>query len=475
MNRVSEIPEKHQSEPDTPSKSTFQEIRGIYRYESLFGRLVKVLDSSGHTKESTASSAPDIRKFWLKDIFPEGSVFLGFGRPNVFLGLPREKSGFDKFDAKSIKRADSKIINTRGWAQSGILIQLNISQDVIEILRKEAQKQVGTRSWTCVNANCRVLDTAGFTSNGTSLKDFYFPMDLARQIIRSGLEFEGNRVEIKIIKTTSKYLENFGLSVVKSQFLTLCRHANRNLSGTLRRKLKKYGINTKVKSNQSGKYKEHVNESTVNKSEKQLNLETFRQKMKTEIIFSISEPSFLGAILRTVWGAHSLFQIKVLRTDIDKYLPVKLKEFDLLNLSLLTKIKKNIIFCPLVVNIIRSHLMRSNLIIENPTQAEIMEMLRTFSPEQPVKYNIVITGEAIGIVKLNVKYPFIDWILSKHILTSGYSSDVRFAGELWKGQDSVIYLNNNSGTYRPTNELLAQAVAYLGVTFPNTEFFVMTK
>ena len=88
----------------------------------------------------------------------------------------------------------------------------------------------------------------------------------------------------------------------------------------------------------------------------------------------------------------------------------------------------------------------------------------------PGKYNIVIEGRVMTVARLvnGAKVP--DWILSKHVLMSGYSKDVRFAGELWKAADGKIHLSNNSGTYRPSTEQLAAAVSYLSAVFPGVEF-----
>jgi len=440
-----------------------KQIFGTRRYESLFGRLLPVLDASDVAEERVASSSPDLKVFRLRDVFSEGSVFLGFGRPNVFLGLPRVNGGFDKFDAKSLKRAKSTVINTRGWAQSGLLILLNCTNQQIEQLKNAAKAYTDTKSWTCVNANCKVLSQAGFKSGEQDLTKFYFPMALARQIIRHGLQFKGEKVDIEIVKTTPKYLENFGLSVIKAQCLTLCRHASRTFNkyrNEFIRSQKKPLAKPPLASNQaeiSTKPHPHITKNCSNK--------------KNDITFLASEPSLLGVWLTILLGPHTLFQVKSLDIDVNKFLPKKLTAFSAPNPTIATRLKQYLLFSPIVVKFLRSHLMHSNLMIEKYPQHEVFNMLRTYSKESPIKYNIVITGKSISVVRLNVKYPFIDWILSKHVLTSGYSSDVRFAGEMWKDCNGKVYINNNSGTYTPSSNSAQQAAIYLRSIFTEVHFF----
>ena len=75
--------------------------------------MTQVLDASHLTKERTTNS--EVKIFKLNDVLENDSVFLGFGKPNVYLGYPSTSddslnvsNGFFKFDAKSFKRSDSK-------------------------------------------------------------------------------------------------------------------------------------------------------------------------------------------------------------------------------------------------------------------------------------------------------------------------------------------------------------------------------
>ena len=265
------------------------------------------------------------------------------------------------------------------------------------------------------------------------------------------------------------YLENFGLSVVKSQFLTLCRHATRSLDKRLRQ--------SKWRPRNMESAPRPVPSALVERSRAQVTEPlalTAKREQKinpaAELMLGVSEPSAFGALLRVLWGAHALFQIKQLKVNIDNFLPERLQEFSAPNPTLLTRIKQHLLFAPAVVHFLRSHLMRANRVVENIPQAEVFEMLRTDSADMPNRYNIVITGESIGVVRVNVKYEQVDWVLSKHVLTAGYSEDVRFAGEMWKGRDGIVYLNNESGTYQPDGEATQRAADYLGSIFTEIRF-----
>lgn len=183
-----------------------------------------------------------------------------------------------------------------------------------------------------------------------------------------------------------------------------------------------------------------------------------------------SQPGRVGKLLRRVWPAHTFFRVKQSRTAIDDYLPAKLKAFPQKKPSLLTRIKRSVLFSPPVVALIRSQLARGfHPFAEGPVR-EIFEKLAVHDEANPGKYNVVIEGGVITVARIDNGAKLPDWVLSKHVLISGYSKDVRFAGELWRSPDGRIYLSNNSGTYRPSAEQLARAVAFLTEAFPGVEF-----
>jgi hypothetical protein len=440
----------------------------IVRHESLFGKLTKVLDASHMVSEKSTSS--ELKIFKINDVMDKDAYFIGFGKPNLYLGYPSE-IGFDKFDAKSLKRADSKVADTRGWAQSGLIFNLRgLPDDAKKRIRNSATLSEGTRSWTCVNANCTVLMRSGFTSGGKDLSAFYFPMPLARHILKFGLEYNGEKVEVEVIKTVPNYLESFGLSVIKSQWTTFCRHSERYLKSNSKTKSMLKNI-SKLKIKAKFIFNKKIKDKSDNKIEEYITMFPEDIECEEKLTLLISNPSRFGMLLRFIWGPHVLFQVKQSQESnkIDEYLPEKLKEYNKKSPNLFTRIKKNIIFSKPVIKFMRRHLIKSQEVVQNNSEKELFNMIRTNTEKTPHKYNIVITGDLITVIKLEIKYGFVDWVLSKHVLSSGYSGDVRYAGEFWKDKDGFILFNNDSGTYMPTAEQMFRAEKFLKQVFPNAK------
>lgn len=120
------------------------------------------------------------------------------------------------------------------------------------------------------------------------------------------------------------------------------------------------------------------------------------------------------------------------------------------------------LFSPLVVKGIRRLLACDYISIGNRLECDVYDMLRTHSQRARNIYNLVLTDEHIIIARISIRARIIDWILSKHVLMSGYHPAVRFAGEIWKDEHGVIHINRNSGTYNRRLEQLQSAAASTG-------------
>lgn len=452
---------------------------GVYRIESLGGVNRGVYDLSDIVTERQASSDPNLRVVDVTDVVGDADkpMFLGFGRPNVFLGLPPADNGaYKKVGAKSLKRGDTKIEETKNRVQSGLLLVFpELQRDAVDATIAAAEKHEGTRRWTCVNANCAILSDAGFTIGGQSLKNYYFPVPLLRDILRHGLEYQGQTVRVELVKTTPGYLESVGLSIDKSVWTTLCRHGERACQ-SLANKAQSVAWLAKIKQGAKSFLGVKIlgNEETRKVVPKQL-VESTTTEIKVleeerrRYDLAVSEPSSFGSFLRLLWGPYSLFQVKVSKDLVNSLLPEPLNAYPDSKPSFVTRLKKDWLFNPTVIRMIRSQMFSHLRDFSGLSQTEIFGMLRTDSPELPNKYNFVITGDDIIVSKIDISGGATDWILSKHVLMAGWSKDVRFAGEVWKTADGVIHINNNSGTYKPDAKEMVKVMELFQKIFPGVK------
>lgn len=458
---------------------------GVKRIESLGGKSVEVIDVSGYVAERRAKSDPTLNIFNLSDVFAESRIFLGFGKPNVYLGIPGASS-YQKFAAKSLKRGDSQLVDTKDRAQSGLLVVFkNLPTEAIAQITQSATAHEGTRQWTCVNANCRVLKDSGFTIGGESLDQYYFPMALLGDLLRYGIEYGGKPVEYDLIRTTPDYLENVGLSIKKSVATTMCRHIERactpkedalNAAAVGKQNIwvvkfknakRKLGLFATSQLTQWASQGEVGGPEVVRVPEEAAPVRLALPESELRpFTLSVSEPSKFGAILRLLWGPHSLFEVPMEVSDVTAALPDVLDAFPDQSPSFMTRVKRDFLFSKPVVKLIRSQLASQATRFEGVTQNDLFDMLRADSEGFPNRYNLVLMGDRVLVMKIGIQMKTVDWILSKHVLISGYSPDVRFAGEIWKDANGVIWVNRNSGTYKPSDKMLQAIVPLLQKKFP---------
>ena len=167
--------------------------------------------------------------------------------------------------------------------------------------------------------------------------------------------------------------------------------------------------------------------------------------------------------MRNLWGPHPIKTVMFPDSiDVDAYLPQTLKAFDIANPSLLTRVKRDVIFCKPVQKVLRHGLAKHHTDLFAFQEGDVAGM---FDANQ--MHNVVLTTRGIKFMSNKVWSGAVDWVLSKHVLVAGKNADVRFAGEIWKTDDNVLHINRNSGTYRPSEEQLQAAVHLANDMFPN--------
>ncbi|MCC6977155.1 MAG: hypothetical protein IT343_02450 [Candidatus Melainabacteria bacterium] len=443
----------------------------------LFGGIIpEVIDATTIREHAVA----DLKVFKISDVFAgKDEIFIGFGRPNAYLVCPDGKGGYQKFAGKSLKRAPSVIEATRDFAQSGLLIRLKgLPPEAADRLRVSMRKFHGIKYWTCVNACMTVMQDAGFTSGKRPLTDRYWPYHLFTSLVNDGLSYEGKPVAYEVIRTTSDRVERYALRIIGAEVTTLCRHTQRNMeakakSGSRLSKigLGVFGLPARLVGG-GGKKKGSRKSAPPVAPALPENVEYTRN-----ILMSVSSASHVGAVMRLFWGAHNLFEGTQNRVNIADYLKTPLKEFPQPNPNLATRLKKALLFSRPVIWGMRKILVPRYVMLPGlRSENDVYKALRTHSQAEPNKYNLVIVSQdpATGLdtstfilSRISGGAKLMDWILSKHVLMSGYAKWVVFAGEIWKDENGVIHVNRNSGTYQPSAEQLDAVVEFFRALFPH--------
>jgi len=371
------------------------------------------------------------------------ALFIGFGTPNVFLMAP-EQGKWQKFTAFMFWRQRSYVANIADRMQVGVYFELrDLPDEAIAAIKWEMETQKGARTASCANANAKVLDRAGFTCGGKSLRHVYRPSRLAAMIWEHGLEYQGKPVAIRFIRTSESIGSHFKAVWLK-ELTSFCRMVK-----------KQFARHNTSATAQAPKF------DTI-PSSRGMSVEHWQRGERTTV--RISRPSWLGVWLSFMLGQYPIFGADMPEMDAPE-LATPLQSFPG-KLDRVTKLKKYILFSRPVIWLVRRHLAKTNDSHQNVPRRAAVEMLRRGQSSAPFKYNVVITGREVLITRLTNDHPLLSWILSKHVMMSGYSPDVRFAGEVWRNEgDTFVSLNDNSGTYKPDAGRLSAAAAHLSRAF----------
>mmetsp|Transcript_15654 Transcript_15654/g.44404 ORF Transcript_15654/g.44404 Transcript_15654/m.44404 type:complete len:560 (+) Transcript_15654:79-1758(+) len=442
--------------------SAFFQIAPVKKFETYGNKSIPVYDFSGVIVESPAITYPGLKTIRADQLFTPGSVFFGFGLPNVYTAHCYGPEDCRIVAAKSLYRAEMCVRQTKGRVQSGVFfVPLNLPEEIINKVQERALSREGEKNVTCVAENLGILASAGFQLDGSNILDYRLPHGLFNDIVLGKKVFVGSHeVAYAIVKTTPLSLEEYFDRIQNATRTTPIRHLNRAWD-TEEAKEERKKIATDISKE---------NERRL----QQLSQGSFEaQKGESTFTVQVSETGTLGYYFRALWGSHVIYKLQLHKHPkhdlINELLPDTLKEFSMPDPSLFTKVKQHYLFSKSVVDMVRD-LMASGFDEHTGfTQHNIHAMLQPEVDGDQRRYNLVVTSREMILVSNSVYFGFVDWVLSKHVLISGYSPDVRFAGEIWKTEDGKIHVNNNSGTYRPTNEQVQNAVKLANVFFPALE------
>ncbi|CAF3057675.1 unnamed protein product [Rotaria sp. Silwood2] len=452
--------------------SQLQGIRAgaVVRPEPLFHRKTRLIIDTHYDPEHNILrngveeiEFQNINLISLDKLFNDKhEIFLGFGLPNVYLTISNENNdGYVKFAAFMLWRQRSAVINTKGRVQSGFLIRFrNLPQNALVALRRAILQYSNKRHISCAYANACVLDSAGFTSDGTVLNVHFGARALFQQIFEHGLEYRNEPVTLDFIRTTRLTLEEHFSEVRKKELTSLGRTCMKVID-------------------ECANSKSHIRAPL---------LRATHVPMKPTVVgpcdsltrLEISRPDLFGATIRKIIGSHTVIKVIPNReqVNVDTYLSKTLRAYAMKNPSLLTRIKQYILFSQPIVTTIRNHMASSWDDHGYFAPGPLASMMSIHTKTETNMYNIVITGDYLIGMHNSSGWKIADWILSKHVLISGYDDDVRFAGEVWMQHEEdglVLHLSNNSGTYQPTNEHLVAAGQYVAAALPGLKIELHPK
>ncbi|CAF1466621.1 unnamed protein product [Adineta ricciae] len=92
-------------------------------------------------------------------------------------------------------------------------------------------------------------------------------------------------------------------------------------------------------------------------------------------------------------------------------------------------------------------------------------------PNSQIRYSFVLLDNYLIFIRVPYLLPKSFHPLCKHITISSRSQYVRFAGEIWCDEFKQIYVNNNSGTYRPSDVLIQSIIEFFSYLLPKKQFY----
>lgn len=164
---------------------------------------------------------------------------------------------------------------------------------------------------------------------------------------------------------------------------------------------------------------------------------------------------------------ESLFEANIAPQIVDHYLPEKLSAFPDMNAPISERLKKNIFLNTKVMGFIRGPVSSRHQSIVETNFAHLFSLMETYTTDESTKYNYVLVGDKLIVLQLKAGKRYLRWLMTKHLIISHYSSDVRMAGELWKTADGKLHFNLNSGTYKPSFDSSRATESVFNYLFPN--------
>jgi hypothetical protein len=181
-----------------------------------------------------------------------------------------------------------------------------------------------------------------------------------------------------------------------------------------------------------------------------------------------SIPASFDQITGNIFQECAVYKTYISPDILDYYLPTQLPAFPANTRKNL--MKRFFFFSTLAAAANRSHL--DDYIDQLPNSTPFNYVFKKISGEKnsSIRYSFVILDNYFIFIRVpylrNKSYR----VLCKHITISSRARYARFAGEIWCDGYKHFLVNNNSGTYRPSDQLLGPVVQLFKYLSPNLHF-----
>ena len=182
----------------------------------------------------------------------------------------------------------------------------------------------------------------------------------------------------------------------------------------------------------------------------------------------VSLPSRFGQLTEVLFDEYPVYTYSIPSDVIERHLPDRLQAFTSVTWKNLAK--RYFFYSKPIIVASRSQMSADQQSLPRSSSLEALLVYLLEGTERNTRFNFVLTGNALIIVRLPRTRHLSYHLLCKHITLANRSTDVRFAGELLRDESDRFRLNNNSGTYQPTDRLLRPMTRLLRTLAPHLPF-----
>ena len=161
---------------------------------------------------------------------------------------------------------------------------------------------------------------------------------------------------------------------------------------------------------------------------------------------------------------YVLYELYIPPVVIDHFLPDKLSTYS--NMSTKALVKRFTLYSKPSVMALRSQLINLTELPSNSVSFNHLLRDALAETHSNKRLNFVILNDRLICMCIPSLPHISSYAVSKHIVLSNRSKEVRFAGEMWCDESNCYRLNNSSGTYQPADGSIGRTVQLFNYLTP---------